>query len=167
MQVMDLPIKLTWDDLLIEDPSLGYERLLEDWSWLLKGAFRVLAASKFGDWFVERPSGPVEMLDAMEGNLREVAPSRAEFQRLINTYEKQEEWLLSELVLALHEKGVVPAAGQCYAFKVPPILAGQVDSESVEVMDLAVWVSICGQLHRQVQAMSPGTRISGLTLKKE
>ena len=162
-----MPIKLTWDDLLIEDPSLDDGRLLEDWEWLLSGQFRVVAGSKFGDWFVERPAGTVEMLDMVEGSLSEIASSRAEFQTLINTREKQELWLLSELVLTLHEKGLVPGAGQCYAFEVPPCLGGKVDSENVEVMDLVVWVSICGQLHRQTQALPPGTKISGFTVDNE
>jgi hypothetical protein len=100
------------------------------------------------------------MLDMLEGRLREVAHSRDEFQRLINTREKQEEWFLSELILTLHERGVVPAAGQCYAFEVPPVLGGKMGADNVEVLDIYVWVSICGQIHRQVRALPPGTKIS-------
>jgi hypothetical protein len=162
-----LPIKLTWNDLLIEDTSLNHLELMEDWRWLLQGQFRVVAGSMFGDWFVERPEGPVEMVDAMEGSLRQLASSASEFHRLINTRENQEEWLLSELVATLHEKGLIPGARQCYAFKVPPVLGGKAESDNVHVMDLAVWVSICGQLHRQLQALPPGTKISGFSLEQE
>jgi hypothetical protein len=147
------PIKLTWADLLIEDRSLDHRVVLSDWSWLLGDVFSVIAGTKFGDWFILRPDGHVDLLDALEGELREVASSYEEFTRLINTRERQEEWLLSLLVLTLHEQGVIPGPGQCYAFKVPPILGGKADSSNVEVMSLTVWVSLCGQLHREIKEM--------------
>lgn len=160
-----MSFQLGWADLMIEDPDLDPEALLRDWRWLLKGRFRLVAGSKFGDWFVERPDGSVEFLDAIEGTVRGLASSPREFRNLINTTEEQEEWLLSPLVLTLHEKGLVPGSGQCYGFKIPPILGGKVESDNVEVMNLAVWVSLCGQIHRQVQPLPPGTRISGFRLE--
>jgi hypothetical protein len=156
-----VPVRLSWADLLIENAARDYRVLLEDWSWLLKEPFHVIAGNKFGDWFIQRPDGSVEILDSLDGTLRPLAPTPAEFRRLINTQEKQEEWLLSHLVFTLHEKRMIPADGQCYAFRVPPILGGKVEADNVEVMDLAVWVSVCGQLHRQVQALPPGTKVTG------
>jgi hypothetical protein len=151
---------------LVEDPALDHHALLEDWSWLLKKPFRVIAGTKFGDWFIERPEGAVEILDALDGSLRQVASSSAEFQRLLNTKEKQEEWLLSLLVLTLHEKGVVPGPGQCYTFKVPPVLGGKAESDNVEVSNLKAWVSFCAQLHEQLQTLPPGTRITEFKVVK-
>jgi Domain of unknown function (DUF1851) len=155
----DVPLKPTWADLLIDDSSLDFSRLLRDWRWLLVGSFRVVVGSKFGDWFVERPGGAVEMLDMRSGKLNQVAASRGEFYELIRTREKQEEWLLSDLVMRLKEKGIVLGPGQCYAFSVPPIFGGTVDPDSVEVMDLAVWVSFCGQIQEQVRNLPPETPI--------
>jgi len=154
------PSKPSWNDLLIDDSTLDFSKLLQDWRWLLDGSFRVVVGSKFGDWFVERPGGTVEMLDMQNGQLREVAASRDEFYQLIRTREKQEEWLRSGLVTSLHEKGIVPEPGQCYAFSVPPILGGTVDPESVELMDLGVWVSFCGQIQEQVRNLPPETETS-------
>jgi hypothetical protein len=124
----------------------------------------VVVGSKFGDWFVERLGGAVEMLDMQRGQLRQVAGSRDEFYQLIRIREKQEEWLRSDLIAVLHERGIVPDAGQCYAFSVPPILGGKVDPESVELMDLAVWVSFCGQIQEQVRNLPPETEIPGLAV---
>lgn len=154
-------LKPAWIDLLIDESTLDFSRLLQDWRWLLVGSFRVVVGSKFGDWFVERPGGAVEMLDMQSGQLRQVAGSRDEFYQLIRTREKQEEWLRSDLVTSLHERGIVPDAGQCYAFSVSPILGGKVDPESVELMDLAVWVSFCGQIQEQVRNLPPQTEIPG------
>jgi len=156
--------KLTWDDLLIEPPGLDPEILAHGWSWLVKGEFRAIAASKFGDWFLERPDGTIEMLDAVEGTLKQLASSHSEFQQLINTPERQEEWLLSELVFTLHGKGVVPARGECYSFKLPLVLGGKAVSENVEVCDFRLWVSLSGQIHEQTRDLPEGTRISGFHL---
>jgi hypothetical protein len=100
------------------------------------------------------------MLDAIEGTLEQVASSYSEFQALINTREKQEEWLLSELVLTLHETDIVPARGECYSFKLPLALGGKAESENVEVCSFRLWVSLCGQIHDQNRALPNGTRIS-------
>ena len=61
-------------------------------------------------------------------------------------------YLLSELVLRLHEAGKVPGPGQCYALAPPPALGGPnpangeaVDPRFVLVVDVAVWQSICAQ----------------------
>jgi len=155
--------KLTWSDLLIEPPELDPEILAHGWAWLVKGRFRAIAATKFGDWFLERPDGCVQMLDAIEGTLEQVASSHAEFQGLINTREKQEEWLLPELVFTLHEKGIVPARGECYSFKLRLVLGGKAVSDNVEVCALTLWVSISGQLHEQTQGFqrARGSRAFG------
>ena len=149
-----MTIKLGWSDLLIEDVR-GVHALLGDWSWLISGPFAVVAGTKFGDWFLERPDGSTHLLDAIEGELRQVASSAQEFRELINTPPMQEEWLLSELVLTLHEQGLIPRAHECYAFTRPLILGGKAVSSNVQLMDLAVWVSLCGQLHQQLRQTGP------------
>jgi hypothetical protein len=158
--------RLTWSDLLIEDATITDHRLFEDWAWLVHAPFRPIAATKFGDLFIERPDGRVEMLDAQEGTLRELAASIADFRQLINTEPKQTEWLLSLLVLTLHEKGVVAGAGEGYAFKTPLVLGGKAVSENVMVSDLVVLVSLAGQLHRQLQTMPPGAPITAFIMKQ-
>jgi len=156
-----MPDRLTWDDLLIEGSELEPDILAHGWSWLVKGRFRAIAASKFGDWFLERPDGTVEMLDAIEGTLEQVASSYAEFQQLINTPEKQELWLLSELVFTLHEKSIIPTSGECYSFKLPLVLGGKAESDNVEVCSFRLWVSLSGQIHEQSRNLPEGTRVTG------
>jgi hypothetical protein len=158
--------KLTWDDLLIEAPDLDPGILAHGWAWLVTGQFRAIAASKFGDWFLERPDGAIQMLDAVEGTLEQVASSYSEFRDRINTREKQEEWLLSELVFTLHEKNMVPSRGECYSFKLPLVLGGKAESANVEVCDFRLWVSLCGQIHEQTRALPEGTRISAFRVEE-
>lgn len=141
-----MSIKLTWEDLIIEDLD---PKQVEDWAaeWgsVLTGQFSPLFLSKFGDWFIRRPDGSTEMLDLMEGNLSVIAQSPEEFQQLMNTPSWQEDFLLSLVVLGFHEKGIIPTAGQCYGFAPHPALVGKIDNDTVMLMDIPVWQSICAQ----------------------
>lgn len=156
-------MQLTWNDLIVEDLG-NAAALLEDWDWLVKGQFRPIIANRFGDWFLGRPDGRVEWLSMLDGELVDVAASAAEFEQSINSQTKQEEWLLSLTVFALHERGLIPGPDQCYAYKIPPALGGSFELDNVEVMDWRVYSSICGQLHRQLKAMAPGSKITGFVV---
>lgn len=157
--------KLTWDDLLIEKSKHDPARLLEDWRWLLEGTFRPIAWSKFGDCFLENASGAVQLLDVLGGELREVATSRDRFHELVNVQENQEEWLLSRLVFELHERGIIPGEGECYALKIHPALGGKIEADNVIILSMLVWSSISGQLYQQLDRMPPGSVITKFEIK--
>jgi hypothetical protein len=58
----------------------------------------------------------------------------------------------------------VPGAQQVLAWQVPPVLGAPIAIENLELMDFEVYLSIQGQLHRQVKDLPPGTKISGITV---
>jgi hypothetical protein len=108
--------------------------------------------SKFGFWFLRRPSGSVEMLDVFTGELSRLAETYEEFVRDVNETWWQEIYLFSKLVLQLHEAEKVPGTGQCYALSPHPALGGRnpasgeaIESRFVTIMDIVVWQSICAQ----------------------
>lgn len=147
-----MPLKLTWDDLLIQSitPSdasewLGY------WSGMVTGRVAPVFMSKFGDWFLRRPDGGTDELSVIEGTYSSVASTPEEFASLVNTQAWQEEHLLSFQVAQLHERGIIPPAGQCYAFAPHPALLGRIDIERVMLMDIRVWQSICAQHFQSVK----------------
>jgi hypothetical protein len=49
--------------------------------------------------------------------------------------------------------------GQCVGYRVPLFLGGQDDVENLEVSDVEVYWSICGQLRHGVQSLPPGTSV--------
>ncbi len=136
---------------LLVNPSEVDVGALSDWRWLLVGSFRPLAMTRFGDWFIERPGGDVEFLDTLEGGLRPVASSVEAWRALLHTAEGRE-LLMAEMVELMASKGVVPGPGECYGFRVAPILGGGLGSENVQIYSLPVYLAIQGQLHRQLQA---------------
>lgn len=143
--------RLTWDDLLIQNLSASdCTEYLSHWDWLIAGTFAPEFLSKFGNWFLRRPEGHVEILDVFSGNISIIADSHAQFADLVNTPWWQELYLHSELVYQLHEGGKIPDAGQCYALAPHPAqggpnpLAGDpIDPKFIMVMDIAVWQSLC------------------------
>lgn len=110
------------------------------------GRIAPIFMSKFGDWFLRRPDGGTDELSVIEGTYSSVAFTPEEFTRLVNTQEWQEKHLLSFQVAQLHERGIIPAAGQCYAFTPHPAWVGRIDLERVMLMDIGVWQHICAQL---------------------
>jgi hypothetical protein len=51
---------------------------------------------------------------------------------------------------------------QCVGYKVPLFLGGQDEIENLEVIDLDVYWSICGQLRRRAMSLPRGTSIKGV-----
>jgi hypothetical protein len=139
--------KLTWDDLLIQNISeADAETWLGYWSAKINGRVSPVFMSKFGDWFLRRPDGSTIELSVIEGTCSQVASSPEEFASLVNSQSWQEQHLLSCQIVLLHQRGMIPRAGQCYAFVPHPILLGRIDIERVMLMDVGVWQHICAQM---------------------
>ena len=141
-----MPIKLTWDDLLIQKISESDARTwLGYWSNWVTGRVSPVFMSKFGDWFLRRPDGGTDEISVIEGTYTSVASTPDAFSSLVNSQAWQENHLLSFQVSQLHERGIVPGAGQCYAFAPHPALSGRIDISHAVIMDIGVWQHICAQ----------------------
>ena len=139
-------MKLGWDDILIQNPtSAETEAWLADWTFLDLGRVAPICLSRFGDWFLLRPSGEVFRLDVLEFQFERLAPSFDSFQTLLNDTDWQHDILLSWLVADLHDAGVVAGKRQCYGFAPHPVFTGQISKERVSLLDTMVWQSICAQ----------------------
>jgi hypothetical protein len=103
---------LTWTDLLIEDIGPDdFQRWMANWDGMIEGRVAPAFMNKFGSWFLRRPEGHVEMLDVFTGALERMADSYEDFIAEVNERWWKECYLLSELVLRLHEAGKVPGPG--------------------------------------------------------
>jgi hypothetical protein len=113
-----------------------------------------------GDAFLVDSSGHVLFLDTLEGAIQEVAPSVSEFAMLIESGANRDKWFLPGLVEAMEVRGEHLQPGQCYSFKLPPVLNGPITAANLHVTDALIHFSIAGQLHEQVRRLPEGTRIS-------
>lgn len=147
-------------------PPEVYRRALEDWAWVGADTLTPLATSRFGDVFLAGPGG-ILMLDTLEGSLVPAFAGTDEMRDVLATEAGQDRYLMAGLALAAERHGLVPAAGQVYAYTVPPILGGRFAVDNLTVLDFEVWLTITGQLHEQVRAMPPGSRITKFTVGYE
>ena len=142
-----MPLKLTWDDLLIQNITPAEAaRCLGMWDHLVHGRVAPIFMSKFGDWFLRRPDGGTIALSVLEGTVETIAGTPEEFSASVNTQDWQELRLLSLQVHELHERGLVPGPGKCFGFAPHPVFTGKINVSTAMVMDIPVWQSICSQL---------------------
>ena len=99
-------------------------------------------------------------LDAGAGRLTEIASSLEEFQQLRQQYANAVKWFATQLVGDIMQSGARLTRGQCFGYKVPPVLGGKWEPANFEPTDLSVHFSILGQIHRQVRDLPEGTPIS-------
>lgn len=139
-------------------------RGLESWEWVGVSGLTPILVSCFGDIFFESSTG-IQFLDTIEGIIRPVCSARDALDELLSTEEAQDEFLLGGLVMGLEQQRLCLSPGECYDFKVPPILGGAVGIENVHITSFVVKLHIAGQLHEQVKHLPEGTQITGFTLQ--
>jgi hypothetical protein len=139
--------RLGWNDLIIQ-PLDGPEARawLQRWTGIVSGQVAPILMSMFGDWYLRRPDGTTDELSVIEGTCVRVASTYEEFWSLVNAQAWQEDHLLSWLVFDLHQRGLIPKAGQCYGFAPHPLISGAIKAEHAMVMQIGAWQSICAQL---------------------
>jgi hypothetical protein len=143
-----------------------FARGLESWQWINIGAKVPLFTSPFGD-VVFRAGDGFWWLDTLEGSLARTWASADALKADLASASGQDRYLLAGLALGAERRGLIPAPGQVYGFKTPPVLGGALDLDNVETIDFVVGLNIAGQLHDQVRKLPTGTPISGFTISGE
>ena len=158
-------MRITWNELTVNFQKHGADDLLRDWRWLLGDSMHLLLVSSIGDMFLADAEGRVFWLDTGAGQLREIAGSEKEFKQLMQQQENADQWFIPQLVGDLMARGIRLAPGQCYSYKKPPILGGEIEPGNFEPTDLSVHFSVLGQIHRKVKDLPPGTKISDVNIE--
>jgi hypothetical protein len=127
---------------------------------------RCLPSSRnaFGDVFLQAVDGSFAFLDTLEGNLERNWTDAKGLQAAINTPDGQGQYLMSHLVVAATDAGLVPGPGEILSFKIAPVLGGAVEIANLEVSDFVVAIDIAGQTLRHVASLPPGTPVSDIVI---
>src|SRR5262245_55976600 len=129
----------------MEDPhfipasAIDAPAVLSVWSALLPARCKLLGASLFGDLFVARESGEVDMLDLVSGQVKQVAVCVEEFEWDRTQPQRREELLMQSLADAALSAGLQPGAGECLAFRTPPMLGGQLRPDNLVRWDFVAY----------------------------
>lgn len=139
-------MQLTWADLFHEGSEVDFPSLFAQWPGLIEGPIQPIGMSAFGDLYFRRPDGTVHVLDLLEGGIRQVAASDADFRANMNSRAWQDANLMPEVVALLRERGLQPGPGQVYGFAPHPALVGKLDFKTAVVLDAVVWHTLCRQI---------------------
>jgi hypothetical protein len=157
-------MRITWNELTVNFQTHGADDLLCDWRWLLGDSMQLLLVSALGDMFLADAEGRIFWLDTGTGQLQQIAGSETEFKQLMQQKENADQWFIPQLVGDLMAGGIRLSPGQCYSYKKPPILGGEIEPANFEPADLSVHFSLLGQLHRKVKDLPPGAKISDIKI---
>jgi len=138
-------------------------RALESWHWLPISGKSVLRVTAFGDFFLQDQDG-IWFLDTLEGKVSKICDSEVDLNVLLGTEEGQDHYLFAGFVERAVSEGMTLAAGQCYDFKLNPVVGGTIAYDNVGVSSFVVAVNLGGQLHDKVRHMAPGTKITGFKM---
>lgn len=158
-------MRITWNELTVSFDKQSAAALIEDWRWLLGDSMELLLISSIGDMFLSNVAGNIFWLDTGTGKLQEIASSVADFKQFIQQRECADKWFVPQLVGDLITSGVRLLPGQCYSYKVPPFLGGELAVDNFTPTDLSVHFSVLGQLYRQVKDLPAGTKISDIKIE--
>jgi hypothetical protein len=151
------------EHLLINPPPEDVRRALESWTWLGLEDLRAIAVSAFGEVFFQSPDGSVLHLDSLEGCMSLVSRTLPEFRLKLMEEEHQDALLFAGLVLSARRRGLQLSDGECYDFRIAPVLGGAMDIEQVEKRRFVAKLNVAGQMHRQIKALPPGASIDRIT----
>jgi hypothetical protein len=157
-------MRITWNELTVAPGTHSPADLLTEWRWLLGDGYQIVLISSLGDLFLSDATGRIHWLDTGAGRLTGIAASLNEFQQLRQQPANAAEWFVPQLVGDILQRGVRLAPGQCFSYKHPPVLGGQMEPANFEATDLSVHFSILGQINRQVKDLPDGTPISNINV---
>lgn len=146
-------------DYLIDQASLDWQPLLEEWHWLLPPEFTIWLLTRVGDLFIALPDGSVHMLDVGAGTLQQVATDRDEFCANADNPDVANDWLMISVVDELVAAGTVLGPGQCYSFRKLPVFGGSYRSENRMVFPIREHFGAWGSVHRQIATLPSGERV--------
>jgi hypothetical protein len=157
-------MRITWNELTVSPDGVDLDCLLSEWRWLVDESFRPVVISALGDLFLRHDDGRIFWLSSGWGRLTEVARNAEEFRRLMAQRENAEEWFIPNLVGDILTAGQRLGPGQCFGYKAPPVLGGELAPDNFEPTDLQVHFGILGQIHRQIKDLPPGTPIGEIKI---
>lgn len=146
-------------DYIIDHQGFDWTKLLENWHWLLPERFVIWIMNRFGDLFLVQDDGTVLHLDIGVGTLTKVAESRDEFTARIDEPDNAAEWLMIPLVERLVAADMVLTDGQCYGFRLPPVLGGKYEIENVAVLPVHDYLNGYGSIHHQMIDVPNGGQV--------
>jgi hypothetical protein len=146
-----------------EGPGLPASSVLDvlraSWSWVLSGALRVLAQNSFGNVLVELGDGSIWRVCPEDLDISKVAESEGGLAERWADPEFQADWTVESWVEAAESALGRLEEGQCYGFKIWPVLGGTYEVENMAIKSMLEWLAVSGDAARQIKDLPPGAQV--------
>jgi hypothetical protein len=152
-----MPISI--DNYLLDQSGTDWPTVLEHWAWLLPDEFTLWVVNRFCDLFIVTDDGAIHMLDVGTGALTRLADNRDDFCSKIDEDDNANNWLMIPLVDKLVAAGIHLLPGQCYGFKIPPVICGDYTVENSTVLAIATYLPTAGYIHNQLRDLPNGSQV--------
>ncbi|WP_056102728.1 T6SS immunity protein Tdi1 domain-containing protein [Lysobacter sp. Root667] len=149
---------ISWKQLTFVPTPEALEEFRSSWGWFVPDEMMAFMAATSGDLFFEAADGAVHWLDTGRGELSRVAASRDEFLAAMRA-DGGNEWLMTPVVEELLGAGAVVGDGQCFGYKVLPILGGDYTADNMVPMSAVAWYGSSGWYHQQLHDLPDGTHV--------
>jgi hypothetical protein len=147
------------NEYLIDLGEFGWQAMLTGWAEILPQTFTIWLVNRFGDVFIITEDGTVYQLDISGGTLCRVADTRDHFATLIDFPQNANNWLMIPLVDQCIKSGMSLQPGQCYGFKIPPLLGGEYELSNIAPVDLAQNYAFLADIWSQTKDVPDGTAV--------
>ena len=128
---------------------------LKLWPELAVRRIRPVLVTAFGVICVETETGEVLAADPIDLLCEQVAESRQELELLVSDREWSEAFLLTDIALLAHDKGVTREQEQIFSISPHPCFSGEINVTNLMAMDLHVWHSLCVKMRESQQGSVP------------
>jgi hypothetical protein len=146
-------------DYLIDHASFDWKSLLHQWSWLLPPRFTVWLMNRFGDLFIVLEDETVHMLDVGAGTLQKICDSRDTFAEMLDHADNANNWLMIPLIDQLVAREMTLGEGECYSYKLPPVLGGSYQIDNIFVLAIPKHYGAYGSIHSQLKDLPDGSQV--------
>jgi hypothetical protein len=150
---------MTLDDLIVDPRGIDLDSLLTEWRWLVGPIATPVLITALGDLFLRNEDEAILHLDTCSGLLSQVAGCDDEFRLLLAEPDFVDKWFFPQFVRQLKVEGMDVNPGQCYGYKLPPVVGGSIEVSNMEPTNLLLHFGLLGQLHRGVKNLPDGTPI--------
>jgi len=99
------------------------------------------------------------MLDVGSGELSRVANNRGDACAKIDEPGVADAWLMIPVVDQLVASGCILGSGQCYSYRVLPVLGGSYAPDGRVLLPIREHFGVCGLIHRQIAALPEGAKV--------
>lgn len=140
-----------------------FDSMIVAWSWLVPTVLKPEMLTKFGDWFLSDNKSNLYFLDALEGTLKCIGDTIQDCC-IDDFLERHRDQFSIDWIELCVSKGLTPAEGQCYGWKLHPIMGGPLTYANIGIFGTRVYQYINAQLHQQLRAHVEGKEVTGFTV---